>query len=287
MSKKILVCGATGNVGSEVIYQLMSKEKKVKAGVRSIAKAKGMDFVGVEVVELDFEKPETFENALEGVDRVFLVPPSLCPNSHELLIPFIERAKKTGVGYIVNLSAMGIHVDDNIPLRKIEIALEQSSMNYTLLQPNWFMQNFNRFFAESIKHKNAVFLPAADAKTSFIDVRDIAAVTVEVLNTAKHYGKRYVLTGSESMTYYEAAAALSEVLGKTVTYFPISNDDMRAALTDMGLPKASREMFVALFDFVNSGLNAPVSGDVSKVLRREPLTFKQYAIDYAEMWRED
>jgi len=284
MSGKILVTGSTGNVGSEVIYQLMSKEENIKAGARNTAKAAEMKFEGVQLVEFDYDKLETFDNALEGVDRVFLVPPSICPNSDELMIPFIRKAEEAGVSYIVNLSAMGIHVDDNIPLRKIEIALEQSDLIYTLLQPNWFMQNFNRFVAETIKNEGAFYLPAAEAETSFIDVRDIAAVAVEALTTTKHYGKTYVLTGSRSMTYHEAATVLSEVIGKTVTYHPISNDAMKAALKDMGLPEANREMYVALFGFVTGGLNAQVSGDVAEVLGREPITLNQYAREYVDTW---
>jgi uncharacterized protein YbjT (DUF2867 family) len=285
MTKNILVTGATGNVGAELIKQLSAQDVSVKAAVRNLEKARSMGWKNVESVFFDYDRPETFETAFADVERIFVVPPPISPRQHEVLIPMLDAAKRAGVRHIVNLSTMSVEHDETLPLRRAEKHLEESGMTYTLLRPNWFMQNCNGFLLGSINGQGGIYVPAADAKTSVIDIRDIAAVAVAALTTEAHDNRAYTLTGERALDHYEMVNMLSAVSGKGLYYMPISDDDMRAGLKSAGLPDENSEMLIRLYQFVRQGWTAPVSPDVANVLGREPITFEQYAQDYAEYWK--
>jgi len=285
MSDRILVTGVTGNVGKEVINQLIGKGLPVKAAARDLAKAESAGFKDAEIVLFDYDKPETFEPALAGVGRMFVVPPPVNPRQHELIIPMIDTAAKTGVRHIVNLSAMGAENNEELPLRIAERHIEKSGIAYTLLRPNWFMQNCNGFMLEGIRGQGGIYVPAGDAKTSFIDIRDIAAEAVAALTTENHLNKAYTLTGGKALDHHEMAKILSDVTGKNIQYFPMSDEDMRDALKSAGWPDESIEMSIELYRFVKQGGTEDVSPDVANILGREPITFEQYALDYAESWK--
>jgi uncharacterized protein YbjT (DUF2867 family) len=285
MSDMILVTGVTGNVGKEVINQLIGKGLPVKAAARNLTKAATADLKDTEIVLFDYESSETFEPALAGVGRLFVIPPPVNPRQHELIIPLIDVAAQTGVKHIVNLSTMDAENNESLPLRIAEKYIENSGIAYTLLRPNFFMQNCNGFMRESIKAQGGIYLPANGAKTSFIDIRDIAAVAVVALTTGNHLNKVYTLTGGQALDHYEMAKILSDVTGKDIQYFPMSDEDMRGALKSIGWTDKRIEMLIDLYRSVKQGETEYVSPDVANVLGREPITFEQYARDYAESWK--
>ena len=285
MSTTILVTGATGNVGKEVIKSLMAKGSQVRAAIRNIEKLRTMGPEGIEPVSFEFDDPKTFDIAMAGVDKIFMIAPPLAPNSYELLTPLIKKAVDMDVRRIVFLSAMGVDMDDSYPLGKIEIEIEKSGLEYTFLRPNWFMQNFNSSLLGMIKEKGGIFLPAEDSKTSFIDARDIAEVAVAALLTDNHIGKGYTLTGSRSLDHHEAVKILSEAIGKTVIYQSITDEAMQEALKEMGTPQGNIQLMSILYGMVRDGYTAPVTDDVKKILGRNPISLEQYARDYADMFK--
>ena len=285
MSDLILVTGVTGNVGKEVINQLIGKGLPVRAAARNLAKAESADLKDTEIVLFDYDRPETFEPALTGVGRLFIIPPPVNPRQHELIIPLIDMAAQTGVKHIVILSTMSAENNEALPLRIAEKYIENSGIAYTLLRPNFFMQNCNGFMWEGIKEQGGIYLPADGAKTSFIDIRDIAAVSVAALTTENHLNKVYTLTGGKALDHYEMAEILSKVTGKNIQYFPMSDEDMRGALNSAGWTAKSIEMLIDLYRSVRRGDTDYVSPDVANILGREPITFEQYAHDYAESWK--
>ena len=127
-------------------------------------------------------------------------------------------------------------------------------------------------------------LPAADAKVSFVDTRDIAAMAVAALTEGGHDGNGYTVTGDRALTHTEAADVISRVCGKPVTYTSISDDDLRASFAEEGTPEPLIEHFVSFFQPMRDGLYEPVSPDVPAVLGRPPITFEQHAREFADCW---
>src|SRR5437588_13008960 len=145
MSEAILVIGATGTIGRDVTKQLAKKNATVRAGVRDPGKARMQFGTEIALAPFDFENPESFTGALEGVEKVFLLPP-LMPNQLEVANAFVDAAKRAGVHHIVKLSAIGI--DDETQPKAVkwhganERHIRQSGVAFTFLRPNSFMQNF-------------------------------------------------------------------------------------------------------------------------------------------------
>lgn len=285
MSHKILVVGATGNVGSSLVEVLVKKGEQVKAGTRHPADYPPTD--NVEPVAFDFDQPETYAPALVGVDRVFAITKTADIQADKTLIPLIDQAKAAGVAHIVLMTAMGVdQAPADVPIRRLELHLINSGIDYTILRPNWFMQNFSPgFLLPMIQQGGAFYLAADDSKTSLIDARDIAAVAAAALTEEGHAGREYTLTGGEAFTYSEAAAILSEAANREINYVAIDDSAFRDALASAGWEPEQVGFFADLFYIVRQGWVAPVSPAVSEILGREPISLQQYALDYVEAWR--
>ena len=285
MSKKILIICATGKVGVELVKLLHQNGAKVRVATRNPSSTLKIFPGSVETVEFDFEKPETFAPSLDGVDKVFLMARPGDNKSDKVAAPFIDEAKRKNIQHIVNLTAIGVEKDDNFMLRILEKYIEASGIPYTHLRPNWFMQNFNSgpMFLD-IQKTGALHLPASNAKISFIDVRDIAAAGEAILNEAKHIGKAYTLTGSESIDHFQVAEILSSVAKKNITYIPISDETARIALVKAGVAAEQIERWSNFYQKVRGGFCSLVSDDIVSILNRSPITFKKYAMDYAFSW---
>ncbi len=172
MTNTILVLGATGNVGSQVVKELVEAGANVRAAVRSPQKAAALKSDKVSLTEFDTEKPETFDTAFADVDKVFLIT-TLIPNLVEVQTNLVAAAKKAGVKHIVKLSGMGAEIEPGVTMtrwhRAVEKAIEASGMSYTFVRPNGFMQNYSNFSGQTIKAQNAFYLPMGDGKVSHID----------------------------------------------------------------------------------------------------------------------
>jgi uncharacterized protein YbjT (DUF2867 family) len=282
---KILVTGATGKTGAPLVKQLIEKGELVRAATRNPAAAV-LEGDAFETVDFDFERPQTFSPALDGVDRVFLMARPGDPRPQETGVPFIDQAVASGVRLIVNLTAMGVERVDDFPLRLIEKYIEASLVSWTHLRPNWFMQNFNSGpMLADIQATGALHLLSGDAKISFIDVRDVAAVAAVALTECGHTNKAYMLTGGEALDHHQVVSYLSNVAGKTIRYVPLGEDDGRKMLAGIGLSGEQIERMINMQRMVRQGLCQPVSPDVESVLGRTPITFEQYVRDYAGYWK--
>ena len=250
MAETILVTGATGTVGSEVVKQLLLSAKGPKEEniiVKAAARAANEDTfrnLGVQAVELDYNKPDTLSAALRGVDKLFLLTP-FQSNMVDLTSNLVNEAKNAGVKYIVKQSVLGADAEPGITPsrlhRQAEKIIEESGIPFTFLRPNFFMQNFITFYSHFIKTQGAFYVPAGDAKASFVDVRDIAAVAVQALlsgssknSESNHTRKAYDITGGEALSYGQTAEILSKEIGKTMKYVNISDEDARKGMKDMG-----------------------------------------------------
>ena len=192
MTNKILVLGATGNIGKPLTDALVAKGEKVKAASRT-----GKAVAGAESVVFDFTDLSTIENAFERVDRVYVMVPTGHIDVVSLVTPVLDVAIKKGVKIVLQ-SVLGVDADDSIPYRQLELKVERSGVPFVILRPNWFSDNFHTFWLAGIK-QGVIAVPAAQGKSSFIDVRDIAESAAAALTTAKFDGNAFNLTRTRSI----------------------------------------------------------------------------------------
>lgn len=285
MTNTILVTGATGNVGSQVVQQLIAAGITPRVAVRSLKKADTLKQAGAEPVEMDLDKPETVQPAFEGVDNVFLVSPFV-PNMVQLAAILVEAAKKANLKQVVRLSALS---QPGTTLSKwhgdVEKMIEDSGIPFTFLRPNGFMQNFVNSMADTIKTQNAFYMPIGDGKVSLVDTRDLAAVAVAALTNTGHENKAYDITGSEALSNQQVAAIFSQVLGKTINYVNVPEDAARQGMQNAGIPDVIVNALLELYASYKAGQAATVSPVIEQVTGKKPISFEQFARDYAEAFK--
>jgi len=287
MAEKILVTGATGKVGRELVSLLLERGGvEVKAATRRPGRASELAGAGAEVVELDFDVTATWDEAVQWADRVFLVPPAFDAHSDEQLVPFLDWAVQSGARHLVLLSAMGIQARERLALRRIERRVARTGVEWTFLQPNIYMQNFARgFVARGIRDDGVIRLPVSDAPVSFVDGRDVAAVAARVLADDTHFGKAYTLTGPEALDHGQVAGIIGRAAGRDVRYESISEDEMIRILDAEGWPTDQADTFASLLAAIREGRRADITGDIERVTGRAPTPFATFAEEHPEAWR--
>jgi uncharacterized protein YbjT (DUF2867 family) len=196
-------------------------------------------------------------------------------DSKGLLLPIVNAAAARKVK-IVFMSVFGVDADDSIPYRQVEIAVEKFGVPFVILRPNWFADNFQIFWKHGIDH-GQISVPAADGRSSFVDTRDIAASAAAALTSSRFDGKAFNLTGPAAHSYGEAAAILSEVLGKRIAYQPIDDAAFTAMLTGAGVPADYAGFLTMIFHPVREGWTARVTDDVKTLTGRAPHSLRDYA----------
>ena len=288
----ILVTGATGTVGSEVVGQLSrdASSYNIKAGVHSIENAnKVQHYDRVKAVQIDYDNIEGLESAFKDVDKLFLLThPSSKTVEHESNL--VTEAEKSGIKHIVKQSIRGADLGADVEAmrlhRQAEKLIEDSGIPYTFLRPNEFMQGFINFQGTTIKSNNAFYIPAEDAKVSFVDARDIAAVAVKaLLEGDKHYNKTYMITGPEALSYHQAADILSNATGKKIDYVNISDEEARGGMKKAGLDDWLINTILDLYTVYRKGYASSVSPAVEEVTGRKSATFAQFAKDHVDAFK--
>lgn len=281
MTARFLLVGGTGTVGTSLSGELVKKGAIARVGSRDPSHVKGGP--GIEPVRLDLGDKGSFDAALAGVDGVFVLSPPGHARQDVFLAPFLEVALSR-VKKVVTMTANGVQFDDSLPLRRVELQVAASSVKRVHLRPGWFSQNFNTFWLPSIKAASVIALPAGDARTAFIDARDIAAVAAVALTEDRLDGQELALTGPEALTYAEAAAILTEAAGRPIGYVSVSDADFKAAMVKAGLPADYADVMVGLFGTVRQGFASAVDPAVGRVLGKAR-SLRDYAKDHAAAWR--
>ena len=285
----ILVTGASGLNGRELLHRLSARGVPVRALVRSAARAAGLASLlpRVKIVEGDMARPETLAGPLRGVERAMLISSSE-PAMVEVQSSFIAAARKAGVKHVVKLSGIMPGLDS--PFRfarmhgEIERRLEASGMAFTHLRPGEFMATYFRQ-APAIVAKGALFLPMADATIASIDVGDIAEVAATVLTGSGHEGKSYPLTGPEALTMAEVAQKLSAATGKQIRYVDVAPEEARQAQLAAGVPPFMADALAELFAERRKGAESTVSPLVPMLLGRTATSFDDFARRHAAIFR--
>lgn len=274
-----LITGSTGTVGKGVVEALTAQGHSVRAATRAPEKYEGLGIP----TRLDISKRSTFSAAVDGVDAVFVMSPAGYADAAAALGPLVEFAGAR-VPRIVTMTAQGVQHDDAIPLRQLELMVEATKASFIHLRPSWFSQNFNSFWLPPILEAGVIPLPAAEAKTAFVDARDISATIAAVLQNDAFDGRGWELTGPEALTYAEAATVLSEISGRPISYAPIDDDTFLKNLSATPLPVEYQHLLVALFQAVRAGSASTVTEGVLTLTGKAPRRLADYARDHRDVW---
>ncbi|MEU3020724.1 NAD(P)H-binding protein [Nocardiopsis sp. NPDC007018] len=272
-TRPVLVTGATGMTGRRVLARLRERGVPTRAASRSSEWA------------FDWSDPATWDQVLEGAGAVYLVQNDVDPRTPA----FVARAVAHGVGRIVQLSARGVDVpgyygdrEDAIAHLVGEEAVKASGLEWTVLRPGWFAQNFSEgLLAEQVR-AGVLRLPTGAGAASWIDARDIADVAVAALTEPGHHGRTYVLSGSRLLTLAEVAARISAAAGRAVRYEPVSVEEYVADRMGQGwTEEESREMAMVISP-IERGNEAELTTGVQEALGREPRDFSDYVTEAFE-----
>ncbi len=268
--ENILIIGSTGTIGTAVLKNLQNRSVNVYAAIRS---EKDIPKVAAyaEPVILDFTQPETLDQAMAGKDRVFLVTP-LMQNPDEITRLVVEAARKNNLKHIVRSTAAGADVNGSIMMARwagtSEAVVKESGLNFTILRPHSFLQNFISANSYTIKNQNAYYLPLGDARLAQLDVTDLGEVAAIALTSDEHFGKTYELSGL-TYTSEELAQIMSEVLGREITYVDAPEEDIKAGLLSYNLPEWMVDSLMELYYIIKQGWTDTYSDDYKSITGKE------------------
>jgi uncharacterized protein YbjT (DUF2867 family) len=282
----ILVTGATGNAGSEVVRALTDRGESVRAFVRDPGKARNLFGDGVELAAGDFADPHSVRAALESVEGVLLS----CaddPRRVEWETSAIDAAAAAGVGRIVKLSTVGAAPGAPVAFwdwhGRVEQHLRESGVAAVVLRSSFYMSNLLAS-AEQVAHEGRLYVPAGDARVAMIDPRDVGAAAVAVLTSAGGDGQTYVLTGPEAITYAEVAVELSAATGRRVEFVDVPGDAAKQGLVEAGVPDFAAEQFVKIFEQLRQGVAEQVTDTIQLLTGSTPRNLAAFARDHAHVF---
>ncbi|WP_017596142.1 NAD(P)H-binding protein [Nocardiopsis potens] len=277
-SGTVLVIGGGGKVGRRVVARLREQGVEARAASRSGE------------VRFDWNDPGTWKPALEGVDRVFITPLDVVPSPTPA---FTAEAVAAGVERLVLLSARGTGVPGYFgdgPSGEVHLAGEEavraSGVQWTVLRPGWFMQNFSEGEFLAGVRAGELALPAGeDGASAFVDAEDIAAVAAAALTGEGHAGQEYELTGPRPLGIAEALEEIAAASGRAARYLPIGVEEFAGGLVAQGVSREEAELWAAALTPIRTRAEAPVADGVRRALGREPRDFAEFARDGAAAWR--
>jgi uncharacterized protein YbjT (DUF2867 family) len=274
----ILITGATGNIGRELIPILLETRQPVRVFVRDERKVAQLDPC-VERVVGDLDKPETLLPAVQGVERIFLVTYETRQD-----INVIEAAKPAGVKHIVKLSTLEA-AEHKIQVGKWHYEREEliraSGLNWTFLRPGMFMSNTIDWWAESIKGQNSVFFPGGkQGKVAPVDPRDVASVAAAALTQPGHNGQAYELTGPELFTIGEMVQVIARVLGKPIQYVDIPPIAAKLFMLRTGMDKTLVNALMEMLKSLRKNEGATITDTIQLVTGQPPRTFEAWCCEH-------
>ena len=286
VTARVLVTGATGNVGREVVRELRARGALVRVGGRGAARKALDGDASVEHVAFDFHDPSTFAPAADGCSAVFLIRPPAIADVRSTLNAFVDAARARGVEHVVFLSVAGAGKNKLVPHHAVEAHLAARVDGWTVLRPGFFAQNLGDAYRRDIVEDGRLYVPAGRGRVAFIDTRDIAQVAALALcDPARHTGKAYTLTGPEAVTFDDAAAILSRALGRSIRYAPASVAGYALHLRRRGLPAGQIAVQTILHVGLRFGQAEAVDPTLAALLGRPGGTLAEYVRDHAATWR--
>lgn len=276
---RILVTGGTGKTGKVLSALLLEDGRQVRIASRKAPEG----LSAAQHVVFDWMKPETHRAAVDGVDAVYLVAPSGVVEPLDLMKAFFDTAIKNCVRRFILLSAR-VYPEGSMHAGRVHTLLRERAPEWAVLQPSWFMQNFSEGrTARSIRERNS-FRIGARGKVAFVDVRDIAAVARAALLTEQSYNAALPLTGPEALTYSDAAAILSRVLGREIKCIMMEAEEHRGRLIAAGLADDFVEHALHLDELIDRGDEQTTVDTVLRVTGKRPMSFAEFVREHADRW---
>lgn len=219
----ILITGATGNIGIEVVKFLTKLESpnKISVGARNIENAKSLlqDYSNIEFVHFDFENFESFDGALKGIDRIFLLRPPHIADVEKYFRPLIKTIKEKNIKEIVFLSVQGAEKSKIIPHNKIERLIMESGFDFIFLRPSYFMQNLTTTLIDDIQTKREICLPSGRAKFNWIDIQNIGEAAAILLDRFCEFKNQILeITGLENENFEKVTSLINKHIGSPIRY---------------------------------------------------------------------
>ncbi len=279
--KKILITGATGNIGFAVIKSLFEKEAsdEIIAGVRNIDKARETlnSFSSLKFRLFDFEDSNSFENALNEIDTVFLLRPPHIADVDKYFKPLLDQMKTSKVREVVFLSVQGADRSKVIPHNKIERLIREYPIPYVFLRPSYFMQNLTTTLYHDIQQKREIVLPAGKAKFNWVDVENIGEVAAIVLNDFSKFRNRALdITGYENEDFRYVARLIDQVVPDTVGYKSIGPLRFYILKKREGIPKGKILVMIMLHFLPRFQKVPEISTFYEEITGKKPTTLQEF-----------
>ncbi|MBI3152838.1 MAG: SDR family oxidoreductase [Chloroflexi bacterium] len=277
----ILITGATGSIGKELVRQLIDKGVKFRVLVRDEKKVTGLGDQ-VEIAIGDLSKPETLGTAMHGIDKLFLVTPDMGQ-----VRALLGVAKQSGVRHVVKIST--IEADRSLGPgkwhRQQEDLIKSMGFAWTFLRPTMMMINIIEWWGETVKSQNAVYFPGGNGKVPPVDPCDVAAVACAALTESDHEGKVYELTGPQAFTIGEMVEILAKALGKPIRYTDVPVFAAAIGMLRFGLPLYVVIGLMQTLGALRRSEYAYVSDVVEQVGKRKPRTFEAWCQEYKQAFQ--
>jgi len=279
---RFLIVGGTGLVGAAIRAGLSKRGAGVRATTRHCSTSK---VPNIEWVRCDVCGGTLPANLFAGIQRAFLMAPSGHVDQYSILSPLILAAKRAGVERIVLMTAQGVDVSDEIPFRKAELELRDAGVNFAILRPAWFMQNFHTFWGEAIRRDGCIEVPAGKGKVVFVDTRDVAAVAEELLMAGSVESCEIEVTGREVLDHTQAASILSDATGHEIRYEDIEPGRFLLKLIADGVSADYAALIAAMFEEVRTGGPIHTTDHVQRLTGQAPRSLFSYGRDHSEQLR--
>ncbi len=281
----VLVTGAAGNVGREVVRALLRRGTRVVAADRRLDRIAALFGSSVVATRLDFRDRATWAGAFDGAAHMFLMRPPAIADVEKNLNPFIDEARSRGVDHVVFLSVAGAGKNKVVPHRKVEDHLRARGDHHTNLRPGFFAQNLQSAYLKDIVDDDRIYVPAGNRSVNWIDVRDVAEVAAIVLSDPEaHRGQNYTLAGPGPVPWSEVTAALTQTLGRPIRYESASIVGYMRHLAGQGLPRAAIVVQTILHFLLRFGQGATVDPTLERLLGRPGHSIREYVSDHAQIW---
>src|SRR6202008_328253 len=279
----LLFLGASGLIGTFVTPALIKAGFSVSTGGR-----RGLSVGGASGIAVDLRDSVSLARAMQGVATVALVLPD-GPDMDTVGSNAVNAAKAAGVRRLLWFSSFGAERGNQARFScrhpVIDEAVRSSGIPYTILRPNFLMQNFTFFYGDIIRTTGTIFLPLGDARVSHLNLRDLAEAAAAALTEDRHINKTYDLSGPEALHTGEVAEQMGAAPGRAIRYQPITVAEMESSLREAGMDAWFAEGLAELYGSIrDSGLGSEVTDNVEQLLGRKATRFRQFASDERTVW---